>query len=81
MELAATRRPFLYFPLRNHFEQNIHVVHRLARYGAGMQMDYHHTDPEALAHAIADGLKRPALCRDVETDGARRAAALIAPLI
>ena len=81
MELAATRRPFLYFPLRNHFEQNIHVVHRLDRYGAGTRMDYHRTDPEALAHAVADGLKRPALCCDVETDGARRAAALIAPLI
>ena len=67
-----TRRPFLYFPLR---------FHRLDRYGAGTRMDYHRTDPEALAHAVADGLKRPALCCDVETDGARRAAALIAPLI
>ena len=35
MELAAARRPFLYFPLRNHFEQNRHVRHRLERYGAG----------------------------------------------
>ena len=81
MELAATKRPFLYFPLRNHFEQNIHVAHRLGRYGAGTRMDYHQTDPERLAHAIADGLKRPVLTRDVETDGARRAAALIAPLL
>lgn len=44
-------------------------------------MDYHETTPEALAHAIADGLERPVLHRDVETDGARRAAALIAPLL
>jgi hypothetical protein len=44
-------------------------------------MDYHQTDPETLAHAIADGLKRPVLCRDVETDGARRAAARIAALV
>ena len=81
MELAATKRPFLYFPLRNHFEQNVHVPHRLGRYGAGTRMDYHQTDPERLAYAIADGLKRPMLSRDVETDGARRAAALIAPLL
>jgi predicted glycosyltransferase len=81
MELTATKRPFLYFPLRNHFEQQIHVAHRLARYGAGVRMDYHQTEPEMLAHAIADGLKRPVVYRDVETDGARRAAALIAPLI
>ena len=81
MELTATRRPFLYFPLRNHFEQQVHVPHRLARYGAGARLDYHQTDPEMLAHAVADGLKRPVLYRDVETDGARRAASLIARLL
>ena len=59
MELTAVKQPFLYFPLRNHFEQTIHVPHRLARYGAGVRMDYHRTHPEALAHAIADALKRP----------------------
>jgi predicted glycosyltransferase len=32
MELTANRRPFLYFPLRGHFEQNLHVAHRLDRY-------------------------------------------------
>ena len=35
MELTANQRPFLYFPLRHHFEQNFHVRHRLERYGAG----------------------------------------------
>ena len=81
MELTATKRPFLYFPIRNHFEQNVHVPHRLARYGAGVRMDYAETDPETLAHAVAEGLKHPVLYRDVETDGARRAAALLAPLL
>jgi UDP-N-acetylglucosamine:LPS N-acetylglucosamine transferase len=81
MELTALARPFLYFPLRRHFEQLVHVPHRLARYGAGTRMDYHETTPEALAHAIADGLKQPVTYRDVESDGARRAAALIAPLL
>ncbi len=81
MELTAAKRPFLYLPLRNHFEQTLHVPHRLARYGAGTRMDYAQADPEALAHAIADGMKRPVLYQDVETDGARRAAALIARLV
>jgi pimeloyl-ACP methyl ester carboxylesterase len=81
MELTATKRSFLYFPLRNHFEQNIHVPHRLARYRAGVRMDYAEADPETLAHAVAEGLKRPVAYRDVETGGARRAAELIAPLI
>jgi pimeloyl-ACP methyl ester carboxylesterase len=35
MELTANKRPFLYFPLRHHFEQNFHVRHRLNRYGSG----------------------------------------------
>ena len=29
MELAAAGTPFVYFPLRNHFEQTFHVAHRL----------------------------------------------------
>ncbi len=81
MELAASRRPFLYFPLRNHFEQNFHVRHRLDRYGAGRCMDYGSTDPETLAAAIAAEIGRTVDYRPVETDGAARAAALIANLV
>ena len=40
MELAAAKRPFLYFPLAHHFEQNFHVRHRLDQYGAGVCMDF-----------------------------------------
>ncbi len=29
MELVAARRPFLFFPLEHHFEQQLHVAHRL----------------------------------------------------
>jgi hypothetical protein len=81
MELAATRRPFLYFPLRNHFEQNRHVRHRLARYGAGRCMDYGTSTPESIAEAIAAEIDRPVTSLPVERDGAARAAALIAPLL
>ncbi len=81
MELAAARRPFLYFPLRNHFEQNRHVRHRLERYGAGRHMDYDASPPEVIAEAIAEEISRPVDYRPVEADGAARAAALIAPLI
>ena len=81
MELAAARRPFLYFPLRNHFEQNRHVRHRLNRYGAGRYMDYDTSDPDAIAEAIAQEIDRPVTSKPVERDGAARAAALIAPLI
>ena len=59
MELAAARRPFLYFPLRNHFEQNRHVRHRLERYGAGRYMDYDASPPEVIAAGDRRG-DRPA---------------------
>ncbi len=81
MELAAARRPFLYFPLRDHFEQNRHVRHRLERYGAGRYMEYAAAPPEAIAAAIAQEIDRPIDYRPVETDGAARAAALISPLL
>ncbi|MDN5933656.1 MAG: alpha/beta hydrolase, partial [Pseudonocardia sp.] len=81
MELTAARRPFLYFPLANHFEQQRHVPHRLGNYRAGRRMDYAATDPDALADAIATDLGRAVDYRPVETDGARRAGALLADLI
>jgi UDP:flavonoid glycosyltransferase YjiC (YdhE family) len=81
MELAAARRPFLYFPLRDHFEQNRHVRHRLERYGAGRYMSYDDSPPEVIAEAIATELDRTVDYVPVASDGAARAAALIAPLI
>jgi predicted glycosyltransferase len=81
MELTAAKRPFLYFPLANHFEQNFHVRHRLDQYGAGRYMEYAATDPDALAEAMVAEIGKPARYRDVETDGARRAAEMIVDLI
>jgi UDP:flavonoid glycosyltransferase YjiC (YdhE family) len=81
MELVAARRPFLYFPLAHHFEQQVHVPQRLAQYGAGRRMDYASTDPEQLAEAIAAEIGLDSSYRPVETDGAARAAALLAELL
>jgi UDP-N-acetylglucosamine:LPS N-acetylglucosamine transferase len=81
MELTANRRPFLYFPLRHHFEQNFHVRHRLARYGAGRCMDFDRDGPEEIAAAIAAEIARDVDYRPVESDGAARAASLIADLL
>jgi predicted glycosyltransferase len=81
MELTAAGRPFVYFPLADHFEQNYHVAHRLDRYRAGRRMDYATTDPDGLAQAIAEEIGRRTDYRPVETDGAARAAHLIAELL
>ena len=81
MELTANRRPFLYFPLRHHFEQNFHVRHRLEPLRRGA------------LHGLRDATARRDRRRDrrgdrprvdyqpVETDGAARAAKLIAELL
>jgi UDP-N-acetylglucosamine:LPS N-acetylglucosamine transferase len=81
MELTAAKRPFLYFPLKHHFEQNYHVRHRLERYGAGRCMDFDTSTPETIARAIADEIGKDVTYRDVETDGAARAAARIAEML
>ncbi len=80
MELTAAGTPFLYFPLRNHFEQNFHVAHRLDRYGAGRRMDFAASTPDMIAAAMVDTLRMPAKFRSVEADGALRAARMIADL-
>ena len=81
MELTANRRPFLYFPLRHHFEQNFHVRHRLERYRAGRRMDYATADPAEIAATIASHIGRETDYRPVATDGAARAASLLADLL
>jgi pimeloyl-ACP methyl ester carboxylesterase/predicted glycosyltransferase len=81
MELTANRRPFLYFPLRHHFEQNFHVRHRLERYAAGRCMDFETDGPSEIAAAVSEEIGRDVSYRPVETDGAARAAALIAELL
>ena len=81
MELTATRRPFLYVPLRHHFEQNFHVRHRLNQYGAGRMLDFDLATPDAIAHLISQEIGRQVDYRPVERDGAAQAAALIAELL
>jgi len=60
---------------------NFHVPHRLDRYRAGRRMDYAATDPDAIADAIATEIGRAVDYRPVATDGAARAASLIAELM
>ena len=81
MELTAAGTPFLYFPIRNHFEQSFHVAHRLARYGAGRRMEYETSTPEVIAEAMVATLATPTSFKPVEADGAQRAARMIAELI
>jgi pimeloyl-ACP methyl ester carboxylesterase/predicted glycosyltransferase len=81
MELVATRRPFLSFPLERHFEQNLHVRRRLANYGADRSVAYAGLTPEQLAERALAALHAPVRYKPVESDGAARAAKRIAQVL
>jgi pimeloyl-ACP methyl ester carboxylesterase len=53
----------------------------LQRYGAGRRLDYDEADPDHLADLIAQEIGRDVSYRPVATDGARRAASLLADLL
>lgn len=82
MELAVTHRPFLYFPLADHFEQRYHVAYRLQRWGAGRQLDFAETSVEELADAALSAIgSDTSRYRSYDTGAARRAAGIIAELL
>ncbi len=81
MELAAAGTPFLYFPLKNHFEQNFHVASRLDRYNAGRRMTYGQCGPEDIAEAMLAELETPRIPHPVAADGAARAAGMLAGML
>ncbi len=81
MELVASSRPFLYFPLGHHFEQTFHVPHRLARYGAGRRMDYATVTPEVIGSAIAAEIGKRMAYRPIDPEAVSRVAARIAEMM
>ena len=84
MELVATGRPFIYFPLRRHWEQQHFVTHRLNHYGAGLRMDYTTTTADDLATTMRAALAKAGTrlgYRKVPRGGANRAATRIATLL
>lgn len=74
MELVATRKRFLSFPLERHFEQCIHVRHRLQNYCADCSVKFRDLLPDDLADRALAAMQAPIGYRAVETDGAMRAA-------
>jgi len=74
LELTALRRPFLFFPLEKHSEQQVHVAGRLARHRVGMKMSFKNTTPETLAESIVANIGKEVTYDSIPTDGARNAA-------
>ncbi len=81
IELTALRRPFLYFPLEDHVEQQVMVSWRQTRLQAGIKMAFSQTTPEMLAAKVVENLGKEATWETIPVDGAQKAAHLISKLI
>ena len=81
MELVATRRPFVYVPLRKHWEQQHHVSYRLRHYGAQNRLQYADLTPRRVAETLQQLIGASVTYREVPRDAARRAAMEIAGLL
>jgi UDP-N-acetylglucosamine:LPS N-acetylglucosamine transferase len=81
LELTALRRPFIYFPLEKHFEQQLHVAARLRRHKAGVEMRYSETTPSSLAHQVITLMGKDVNWSPIPADGALEAAERLSELL
>lgn len=79
IELAALNKPFIYFPIENHFEQ-ANVARLLNKRKIGLEMKFSKTTPELLAQMIMQEIGKK-VTNELPVDGARKAAKLINQLI
>jgi predicted glycosyltransferase len=77
LELTALKRPFIYFPMEEHWEQLGTVVPRLKRHRAGVEMRFYQTSPQQLADAVIQNISKKIEYADVPVEGARKAAEAI----
>jgi predicted glycosyltransferase len=77
LELTALQKPFLYFPLKQHFEQEVDVASRCERHRAGVKMDFLETTPELLAKAVLSNITKKVDYAHIPIDGAKKAAVSI----
>ncbi len=81
LELMALERPFIYFPLEGHCEQELTVASRVARHRAGVRMSYPKTTPESLAREVISNLGKKVDYIPVPISGATEAARLIIQIL
>jgi UDP-N-acetylglucosamine:LPS N-acetylglucosamine transferase len=81
IELTALNRPFLYFPLAMHCEQQIHVAGRLARHQAGIKMVYSQTTANILADMVIANLGKEVNYNPIPVNGAQKATQFISELL
>jgi predicted glycosyltransferase len=81
LELTALEKPFLYFPLKQHFEQEMAVAPRIERHKAGVRMDFETTTPESLAKEALLNIGKKVDYPSIRINGAQNAANLISQIL
>ncbi len=81
LELIALQKPFLYFPLGKHFEQQKDVVWKCERLKVGIRMDYKKTTNEGLADTVLSNIDKKVNYASIPMDGAERGAKLIMEIL
>ena len=81
LELTALKKPFIYFSLDGHFEQQVHVAGRLSRHRAGIKMIFSKTTPSSLAEQVISNLDKEVNYASKPTDGAQKAVQHIKKLL
>jgi UDP-N-acetylglucosamine:LPS N-acetylglucosamine transferase len=77
LELTALKKPFIYFPVEGHFEQQLHVAPRLQRLNAGVKMQFSQTTPEILAEKIISNIGKKVNYPSIPLEGAKNAVKII----
>jgi UDP:flavonoid glycosyltransferase YjiC (YdhE family) len=81
MELALLQKPFIFFPLEKHCEQQINVAKKLEMVGAGVKMTASTTTPEQLVDAIIQESRHHTEYKVAGQNGTKGAADEIVSLI
>ena len=81
LELTALEKPFLYFPLEQHFEQEVSVASRCQRHKAGIKMVCSKTTPEILAEAVFSNIDKEVDYAKIPIDGSKEIAKRINDLL
>lgn len=81
LELTALQKPFLYFPLEKHFEQEVFVAQRCERHKAGVKMKFSETNPENLTREVVNNINKKVQYSPIPIDGAKKAANIIAQFL
>jgi UDP-N-acetylglucosamine:LPS N-acetylglucosamine transferase len=80
-ELIALQKPFLYFPLEGHFEQQICVAGKVERHNAGVRMAYFQTSPQKLAMTIKQNIGKKTEYKPIQIGGEKKMAELMIKIL